>query len=198
MKILVKEKVLQVLLIYSAIFIPMWLAFAIGQILPIEIWFGIKPREFEFLQVIAIMFSWLPHYNLPHIMNNSVMLLGLLLPVILIEKNNSKIIISLIALSGFFTWLLGGNHTLHFGASGLVFALFSYICSSVLINRKFMYLIPIIISSLYYGLTYFTSFFHGLIPNDFVSFAAHFGGLLSGIIICGYQKLYLNKKEKGQ
>ena len=104
------------------------------------------------------------------------------------KRQPYHLLISLIGLSGFLTWLLGGNNTLHFGASGLVFAIFSYMTASLLLNKRVEYLIPIAFFSLYYGVAYFTSFAQGLIPTQFISFAAHFGGLVSGIIVVLIQK----------
>lgn len=188
MKLLLKEKLISLVLIYGIIFIPMWLMFFVGRVIPVEHFLGIEPRTFQFKELFGIFFSWLAHYNLMHITNNSIMLLGLLCPVVIFERKPYHLLISLIGLSGFLTWLLGGNNTLHFGASGLVFAIFSYITASLLLNKRVEYLIPIAFFSLYYGVAYFTSFAQGLVPTQFISFAAHFGGLVSGIIVVLIQK----------
>lgn len=181
----IQKKLKTTAILFGAIYIPMWAIFIITNIIPgnaIKLFFGVQPRIFSWTQPFAIIGSWLPHVSYTHIINNSIMLFALLLSVCLIERRPIRLTAILIAFSGLLTWLLGSNHSLHVGASGLVFALFGYICSSLVLSRKWAYLIPILFFSLYYGASYFTSMLGGLIPNQYVSFAAHFGGLISGII----------------
>lgn len=173
-------------IVCSSIYIPMWLFFIVGSLLPgnsFETFLGIRPRTFSLNQPLAIIGSWIPHVSYSHIINNSIVLFGLLFFVSLIESKPMRLISILIVFSGFLTWLLGSSHSIHMGASGLVFALFGYICSSFIFSRKWLYSIPIFFFALYYGATYFTSMLSGLIPNQYTSFAAHFGGLIAGILI---------------
>lgn len=167
------------------IYLPMWIVFIFSNIIPgnlTDVLLGIKPRTLSFNQVFAILGSWIPHASYTHIINNSIVLFGLLLSIASIERKPVRLTAILITFSGFLTWLLGSSHSLHIGASGLVFALFGYICSSLVVSKKWLYFLPIGFFMLYYGLSYFTSMFSGLIPTQYVSFAAHFGGLVAGII----------------
>lgn len=198
MKEQVKNKFKDVGLTLGVIYIAMWLVFIFSRIIPgnvIELLLGIRPRTFSFNQIIAIFGSWMPHASYTHIINNSIVLFGLLLSVALIEKKPVRLTAILIVFSGLLTWLLGSNNSLHIGASGLVFALFGYICSSLFISKKWLYIAPILFFMIYYGLSYFTSMFSGLIPSQYISFAAHFGGLISGVITgIFYERVQKTKK----
>ena len=176
----VKEKVKNLVLVYLMIFVPMWLMYALQPILfPIfKELLGVSPRNFQLGEIVSISISWLSHGNLEHIVGNSTVLFGLLWIVALLEKNPFKIIGILILLSGFATWLLGSPNSFHIGASGLVFALMGYILSVATFGKKFEYLIPIVL----FGSGYSYSLYNGLIPQQNVSFAAHFGGFMAAII----------------
>lgn len=127
--------------------------------------------------------SWLVHENFEHYKNNMIILSQLLLVFLLVEKDK-MVFIWLVLISGSFTWLFGGSGY-HLGASGLIFALIGYMFLSIF--RNIWYLIFIIIMSS--QLTYIV--FNGLIPHDGISFSAHAGGFLSGLVIA-----YLKNKNR--
>lgn len=194
-------KIKNILFLYSFVFIPMWSIFVINNIFlndSLASFGGIHPREFDIHGFIPIFTSWLLHgstgthiYN--HILGNSIALVGLLFIIGLIEKNPIKIICLLIVGSGIFTWLLGAPNSVHIGASGLVFALFGYVLSSVLLGKRWIYIIPI----LFVGGDYFYSLRVGLIPQAGVSFSAHFGGFIAGIVIGYYFGKILATNNQG-
>ncbi|NCP98060.1 rhomboid family intramembrane serine protease [archaeon] len=181
----VKEKIKNIFLTYFVIFIPMWLIFIINNGLMINSLnsFGIKPRNVNFIEIIAVMFSWTLHANFNHILNNSLGLVGLLFFVSLLENKIFHLLFLLILTSGFSTWLLGSDNSIHIGASGLVFALFGYVLSASTLGRKWLYFIPVSLAFFFYGFAYYEGFINGLILKDGVSLAAHFGGLVSGIFV---------------
>ncbi len=181
------NKIKNSLLAISLILIPMWVVFVINQGFVTQYFvdlFGIHPRRIGFSEFLGIMFSWLIHGDLKHIMNNSIGLFGILIFVGLFEQKYIKLLIVLVATSGFSTWVLGSSNSVHVGASGLLFALFGYILAAAFTGRKWIYFVPIIGAFSYYGFSYYGGFLNGLIVKEEVSFAAHFGGLLSGIA-CG-------------
>lgn len=195
-----KLKATTLLSIYAAILLPMWIMFGINNLALNEILSnigGIHPRELSFMGLVEIFTSWMfhgsgqvgnPNNNIyDHIMGNSIALLGLLLIVGLLESKPFKLLALLIFGSGLATWLIGSGSAVHIGASGLIFSIFGYVLSSVIFGRRFIYLIPIFIM----GGEYFYSLKMGLIPQEGVSFAAHFGGFIAGIVI-GY---YFNKSK---
>lgn len=190
------QKVKTVIYVMLSLYIPMWSFFICNLIMigKLNILLAIRPRTFSLNQIFAILGSWIPHISYTHIINNSIILFGLALSIAIIENKPFKLIWILIPLSGFFTWMFGGNNTAHIGASGLVFAMFGYVMSSLIIVRKWRYLFPVLFFFTYYGLNYISSFFHGLIPSQFVSFSAHFGGLISGIVVgIFYEKVKVKK-----
>lgn len=144
--------------------------------------FGIQPRTFSLSSFIGIFSSWMMHANWQHIQNNCIILAQLLIPVVLFEKQNTfKLLFKLIVASGLFVWLFGSSNSIHVGASGLIFALFGYIGSVGIINfkQKWFYLIFVVL----FGSEFIYSIYSGLIPQEHISFSAHFGGLVGGILV---------------
>ena len=181
------------------IIVPMWGLFALNNLIfreTLSSLGGIHPRSTEIMDFMDIFTSWMFHSSngihiYDHILGNSIALLGLLFIVSLIEAKPFKLLALLIFGSGAATWLLGSGNSIHIGASGLVFALFGYVISSALFARRWIYFIPIFIL----GGEYLYSIKAGLIPQNGVSFAAHFGGLVAGLII-GY--LFNLKAKKAE
>lgn len=177
----VKNKSKDILIINFLVFVPMWSIFLINNYLLGNALnsFGISPREVSFFNLISIMSSWLLHANYAHIIGNTSVLFPLLFMVCLLERQPIKHVGALIFLSGAFTWLLGMTNSVHVGASGLIFALFGYILSSLVIGKNFLYLIPVGLVAYFYS----QSILHGLIPQEGVSLAGHLGGLIGGIVL---------------
>lgn len=191
---LIKEKSRNIVLAYAIVFVPMWTIFALGHYANLSSFsfLGIQPRTLDFSEIMSVMGSWLVHADESHIINNSLGLLGLVFFVALFEKNLFKLFFLLTFTSGFSTWLLGAPQTIHIGASGLLFALFGYVLGSAFTGRRWIYLIPIAVAFFYYGIAYYESFLNGLMIKEDVSFAAHFGGLVSGILV----GIYFEKKQE--
>ena len=178
----VKNKSMSILWVYVAIMIPMWGVFLINNVAlngAFSQFGGVFPRTFSLTGFSGIFTSWAFHANWQHIIGNTQILLTLLFFVSLIEKNPLSMIISLIGVSGFFTWLFGAPHTMHIGASGLVFALMGYLFASIILARRWIYIVALFIM----GADYWYCMKTGLIPQGSISFAAHFGGLVGGIVI---------------
>ena len=185
-----KNKSVEIFLVCFLTFVPMWSIFLVNHYIFGEIFnsFGIHPRDLSFISLIQINTSWLLHSGFPHITGNTTILFPLILLLCIFESKPIKTLSALIFISGFFTWILGATNSVHVGASGLVFALFGYILSALFLARKFIYVIPVGIVGYFYS----QSMLHGLIPQDSISFAAHFGGLIGGIVL-GY---FLNTSDK--
>lgn len=188
----VKYKSKEIAILYAIVFIPLWIIFLINNVLmgdALNNLGGIHPRDFSFSGIIEIFTSWMFHSGgnrnlssnsiFSHILGNSEILLPLIFIIGIFEKRPLLLLGSLIAASGFATWLLGAPNSLHVGASGLVFAMFGYIIASIFFAQRWLYLIPVIGT----GGTYLYSIKMGLIPQTGTSFAAHFGGLIGGIIV---------------
>ena len=161
----------------------MWLVFVVnnGFLMGSLNSFGVPPRDLTVKAVIGIFSSWLLHADLNHIKGNSLILSQILILVALLEQKPFKILIALIGFSGLMTWLLGSPNSVHVGASGLVFAIFGYVLGSSIFGKKFLYAVVLLLV----GFEYWFTLKEGLIPQNGVSFAAHFGGFVAGIL-AGY------------
>ena len=177
---------------YLVFFAIIFLFFLLNNILfiPLGSIFGIHPRDFSLMSIIQIMMSWSVHGNWQHLIGNVSILIFLMFIPYFFEKHPNKIILSLIFLSGLLTWALGSSNSVHIGASGLIFSIFGYSFSSLLINKKFIYLIPVSLLSYFY----YQAIIKGLIPQENISFSAHMGGFISGIIL-SYLFYRMDKKE---
>lgn len=166
------------------IMIIIWVSYIISIAIPsINSVIGIIPREVKWGEILAICFSWAGHRDFNHISGNSFFLIPMLFFISLFEKKPNKTLIMLILSSGIYVWIFGESNSIHVGASGLVYACFGYIISSIIFCRKYMYIIPVIISFVFYGVNYMASIYEGLMIKEDVSFSAHFGGLVVGILV---------------
>ena len=177
----IKNKSQSVVYVFLAVLAPMWIIFLVNNVILHHIVQngGVFPRTFSMLGFMGIFTSWLFHSNWQHIIGNTQVLLTLVLFVALIEKNPLRIIFSLITVSGVFTWLLGAPNTMHIGASGLVFSLMGYLFASILFAKRWLYIVALFAM----GADYFYCMMSGLIPQESISFAAHFGGLIGGVLV---------------
>ena len=171
--------------------------------------FGIYPRTFSLESIYGIAMSWTMHGDWNHLRNNLLILIQLIIPFVIFEKALVKKFWQLVLVSGCTTWILGGNNTIHIGASGLIFALIGYILSTgiyTVFNLLHFKITKENLKSLQYGnkydtmkgfiyfglscfaileLGYLQSILHGLFPqsSDSISLSAHFGGLIGGILV---------------
>lgn len=182
MKEIVRQKALALVKVYGIILGVMWLVFLLNNGLlnaSLSDNFGIEPRQFTWGAALSLFTSWAFHGSLAHITGNSVVLLGTLWVIAVADKHPLRTIALLIGGSGLATWLLGWNHTLHIGASGLIFAIFGYVIATALRTRHWMYMGAAVL----FGIQYYMSVATGLMPKSGVSLAAHLGGLVAGILI---------------
>lgn len=177
----IKNKSKSMLWVYFAVLCPMWLVFLVNNSILHHVAQsgGVFPRTFSMLGLTGIFTSWMLHSDFQHIIGNTQVLLTLLFFVALIEKNPLTVILSLITMSGVFTWFLGASNTMHIGASGLVFALMGYLFASIVFAKRWLYIFALFAM----GADYLYCIKSGLIPQASISFAAHFGGLIGGIFV---------------
>lgn len=145
--------------------------------------YGIRPRAVDFASFYGVMFGWTMHSNYEHIHNNVLTLLQLMFPFVIFERQPVVMFFLLVLLSGFAVWLTGAPNSVHIGASGVIFALIGYIFTAAWFSNYWLTKIVYIIVTLMFGLEYWYVVRQGLIPQEGISFAGHFGGLISGIII---------------
>lgn len=177
---LAKQRSLQTLKLYAVIFMPMWVMFALNSTILFGKWnhLGIEPREFSLGNIVGILGSWTMHANLGHIIGNSLVMSQILFLFGLFERNAFRTIGLLIIGSGLLTWLLGSSDSLHVGASGLAFAMMGYMIGGAIFARRWGYLVACVVM----GTGFWLAMVQGLIPQMGISFAGHFGGLITGLL----------------
>lgn len=141
--------------------------------------YGLIPRSFSGLTGIVSM-PFL-HSSFSHLLSNSVPLIVLLLLLAGSRTNSYVVVPLLVALSGILLWCFGRTAN-HIGASGLVYALISFLILSGLLEQR----LNAILLSLFVGLTYGATLFSGVLPsqvNSNVSWDGHLTGAIAGALI---------------
>jgi membrane associated rhomboid family serine protease len=136
--------------------------------------FSIYPRELEKLYGIFTMHFL--HWNLTHIISNSLPLLFLGFLVSNLGKTK-QVTLVIMLLSGLLVWLFARNGT-HAGASALVMGYWGYLISCAIFERSLRSILIAIITIAIYG---------GIVLSliDFrasISFEGHLFGFVSGIV----------------
>ena len=124
------------------------------------------------------------HASLGHLVGNTLVLLQILFLFGLFENNAYRTIFKLIVASGMVTWLLGSPLTIHIGASGLCFAMLGFMIGGAIFAKRWGYLLACLLM----GAAYWLTIKQGLMPQQGISFAAHFGGLCAGLLLGAYSK----------
>lgn len=140
--------------------------------------FGIYPREW--FGIKGIFFSWALHGDFQHIINNSLALLVLLSFLrFFYEKQTWKVILLGVLFSGLGTWLIGRS-SYHIGASGLIYALVSFIFFKGIFTKYFRLMaVSFIVVLLYGGMIWY------MFPevDKTVSWEGHLSGFLTGFFM---------------
>ena len=140
--------------------------------------FGIYPREVYGLK--GILFSPFLHGDIEHLANNSVALL-VLLPILRYFYKEQSFVVLLfgIIFSGLGTWLLG-RPSYHIGASGLIYALVSFIFFKGIFTKYYrLVALSFTIVILYCGSVWY------MFPNvkEGISWEGHLAGFLVGLAL---------------
>lgn len=152
---------------------------------------GVIPRDVSDLW--SVLTSPFVHGSLAHYLSNITAIIVLLYLAYVTYKKNfiSIVIIELIVVSGLITWLIG-RHASHLGASGLIFALISFLIFAGIYSRKAINIIVSIIVAFVYGSTVLI----GILPTDSgVSWEGHLSGFVAGIMIALVNKSFIKKKK---
>lgn len=144
--------------------------------------FGIRPRSISGLSGIAL--SPFLHSGLPHLLANSVPLLVMgsfvsaLAPSKFIQRT-----VALVLISGTLTWVISSSGIV-IGASGLVFAYWSFLVANGVFKKKFKDVAIALITLFIYGALIFGlfRFQHG------ISWAGHFSGAVAGVLLAVFER----------
>ena len=175
------SRIKQVIGLYVFVLLPMWVMFFLNETVFFGLWniFGIVPRALDVGSMIGVFASWTMHGNFSHLVGNSLTLMQILFLFGLFENNAYRTILKLIVASGIMTWLIASPLTIHIGASGLCFAMLGFMIGGAVFARRWGYLLACIVM----GTGYWLIIKQGLIPQQGISFAAHFGGLCAGLLL---------------
>ena len=138
---------------------------------------GVLPRSISGLQ--GILFSPFIHQDFSHLLNNTyplVILGGMLF--YFYKKLGLQIFLWLFFIAGIWLWAIG-RPNFHIGASGVVYALASFIFFSGLIKKQNKLSAASLLVIFLYG-----SMIWGVLPiYDGVSWEGHLAGLLAGLLM---------------
>ena len=178
---LIIARLKQVIGLYAFVLVPMWGMFFLNKIALFGLWniFGIVPRTLDLRSMVGVFASWTMHGNFAHLLGNTLVLLQILFLFGLFENNAYRTIVKLIVASGVMTWLIASPFSIHIGASGLCFAMLGFMIGGAVFARRWGYLLACIIM----GAGYWLTIKQGLMPQQGISFAAHFGGLCAGLLL---------------
>lgn len=154
--------------------------------------YGVLPRDISGIK--GILFSPFIHKDILHLSNNSLPILILGWFLFYSYKNIAKeIFLWLFFVSGFWLWVFG-RPSLHIGASGVVYALASFLFTSGLIRKTPRLAAISLIVIFLYG-----SMIWGIFPTQpSISWEGHLSGMLSGILIAVFFKNHGPKRKKYQ
>ena len=169
----------------AVIFLPLFFVMTLWSVFWYELQFqdnlshfGIYPREVYGLK--GILFSSFLHGDIEHLANNSVALLVLLPILRYFYKEQSFVVLFLgILFSGLGTWLLG-RPSYHIGASGLIYALVSFIFFKGIFTKYYrLVALSFTIVILYGGSVWY------MFPNvkEGISWEGHLAGFIVGLAL---------------
>ncbi|SNR17093.1 rhomboid family intramembrane serine protease [Tenacibaculum jejuense] len=162
--------------------IPILFIFIIWFVYWIEIRFGfnfnrlgVLPRTLKGIR--GVFLSHFIHSDTKHLFNNSVPLIVLLMSLFYFYKEvGTKLLIYGGLLTGILTWSIG-REAYHFGASGIVYLLFSFIFFSGIIRKHFRLVAMSLIVIFLYG-----SMIWYLFPiEEGISWEGHTAGFIVGL-----------------
>lgn len=166
--------------------IVIWLVYIVDALLPFNLnSLGIKPRETAGL--LGVIFSPFLHGSFFHIVSNTLPLLILGLIVRAYGRAMFwKVSLIIMAIGGLFVWLFS-SPAIVIGASGMIFGYWSFAIVYGLLKRSIKSILLSLFVLLFYGTMIFS--FFSLYVN--ISWSAHLGGALAGVLCA----VVLNKMQ---
>ena len=154
----------------------LWAIYFLNLVLPFDLRiYGIRPRSITGLS--GILFAPFLHYSIGHLFSNSLALAPLLFfSLVYSRRLTLEAIIFIAFIGGAGIWLFGRSHTIHIGASGVIFGLIGYLLAVGFFRRELPALMVSLVVAFYYGWALFSLFV--VLPG--VSWAGHFFGFVAG------------------
>ena len=164
----------------------------VAELFSIELgWLGILPRHITGLK--GILFAPLVHDDFAHLFYNSMPLMVLVGMIsFFYRKVALKSIAMMYVLTGTAVWLFA-REVFHIGASGVVYALVSFVFFSGLFRRNVKSIIlALIVTILYSGMV------TGIFPNkEGISWESHLFGALVGLYVAYFYKNMIEQDSAG-
>jgi len=188
-----KKKIISTLFIPLLFLLSMWLVKIIEVNFQINfVRYGVFPKTIGGLK--GIFFSPFIHKDFTHLINNSfpILVLGGML-FATYRKIAVQIFIWLYFIAGFWLWIIG-RPSFHIGASGLIYALASFLLVSGLIRKN-----PRLAATSMLVIFLYGSMIWGLLPTkEPISWEGHLAGFIAGIIVAIFYKNEGPKPKKYQ
>ena len=138
--------------------------------------YGVRPRQTAGIPgIVAAPFL---HEGFGHLIGNTVpfLVLGML-----VAASGTRVLLEvtgIVALSaGLGVWLVAPDHTVHIGASGLVFGYLSFLIVRGFFARKLGQIVLGVVVLFFYG-----GIFWGLLPHPGISWQGHAFGAIGGVV----------------
>ena len=185
--------------IISTLFIPLLFLLLMWLVKIIEVNFqtnfvryGVFPKTIDGLK--GILFSPFIHKDFTHLINNSypILILGGMLFAVY-RKIAIQLFIWLYFIAGLWLWVIG-RPSFHIGASGLIYALASFLLVSGLIRKN-----PRLTATSMLVIFLYGSMIWGLLPTkEPISWEGHLAGFLAGFLVAIFYKNEGPKPKKYQ
>ena len=188
-----KNKFLSILFIPLLFLLIMWLAKIIEVNFQLSfVRYGVFPQTIHGLK--GILFSPFIHKDFTHLINNSypILILGGILFAIY-RKIAAQLFVWLYFIAGFWLWVIG-RPSFHIGASGLIYALASFLLVSGIIRKNPRLTAVSMLVIFLYG-----SMIWGLLPTkEPISWEGHLAGFIAGILVAIFYRNEGPKPKKYQ
>lgn len=173
-----QSRLAQALLVVGGLLALMWALEGLDTVTANELDnFGIEPRQLTDLP--NILWAPLLHFGWPHLISNSIPFL--VLGVITYLSGPVKWLVTTVIsaiFSGLAAWLLSPIGTITAGVSGVIFGYLTYLLVRGIFSRKIGQILISLVVFLLYG-----SVLLGVLPGTpGVSWLAHLGGAVGGVI----------------
>lgn len=140
--------------------------------------YGVRPRTVNGL--VGVLYAPFLHGGFGHLMANTLPILVLGGLIILSRGLKAFFLVTGVVMisSGLGAWLIGPGHSVHIGASGLVFGYFGFLLLIAYFDRSCQAVVVAIMVFFFYG-----GLVWGIVPRgDGISWQSHLFGLVGGVL----------------